>query len=831
MKGQKNIAIFTLICVCLIHHAAAFLQMTKVCNSNNATEPLNCIAGQWLQIMSEAYIPQAQPQTNNTNTDSSSDSSCEFDFSTDCSLVKTDMNINCHGPMSGDSCRELVDVTGIRLEASCFNSVKQVAVMVQYDCIDGSNIINLCNGDHTSPTVYLASPNFPYTMPQNTVCVCNIQGPVLAMRSLHINVNSKLPWSLSDQYSSVLTVKNSTSIVWQSSNLCKNCSSLHLLNEDLGLSKSPNSANISVTYSNFGLSNQVVWLQVIGQGQSLSVSCRSSPLPSERIITTTIPTTSIVSESSSFNTTSQQSMSASSTEQSSAPTISTSTVEQQNTNTTVETTSTTHETGVLTTTLIYPTGGTSSTLNKSQTLNITTDLTNPTQISKNTSTEAVTITLEIYNTASTTNLVFTTLTATSSVNKLTSPLLKTDASKYVNEGSNKTESPTLIILLAVILFVLLIIAVIVGVIVFRKRRRFNYQGKKGFKALFLSLYDQLTNNIRNQENDQDNAEFHNGSFDAIELSDGDVQSKDSMDRPDKMLQYTSVEYKGNNSNSSNIADVSNVLENTPDGHQQITPADKTFVKDVSETLKTQESHHEVVCSDQDLQREKNSYGDHQLVETSTKPPNDLDDTQFASDMTSGHLSSDTSDTNPDHINSGRSHKKHLRSDHQSSFDHCDKKNISPDGEENIHEVHNNLKDLDTMKQIRKRLKLKTEKIEETKLKTLADDNRKVKISKDTANIDKQRLPSSECVVDQLTQKISDSEDKHDKKYEDSEDKYDKKYEGTEGKHKKNSKSQLVSNILLQSLDDIKLKRKHQVQDAAEEMNSTKTSKDKHFSQC
>ncbi|KAK6985620.1 cell wall protein DAN4 [Biomphalaria glabrata] len=279
---------FTLLS-CIVAICQVFgLQMTTVCSPKNATGLLQCMKGQWIQILSESYIPQIAG-------DVVDGSSCDFNFTSQCSSVRTDMEANCNGPCPDNGCQELVDVPGVQSQVPCLFSAHHVGVLVQYECIDDSTIIDMCTGEISLqisyPTIYLSSPKFSNTIPQNTSCVCHIQGTRLTVSALQINAQTKLPWGLTEPYSSVLTVQNNDSFLWQSSNLCKNCTSIHIQNENLYLSQATNYVNIIITFSNFGHPHQLVWLQVSGQGQTMSATCSSSPLPPDRIITTTTTTT------------------------------------------------------------------------------------------------------------------------------------------------------------------------------------------------------------------------------------------------------------------------------------------------------------------------------------------------------------------------------------------------------------------------------------------------------------------------------------------------------------------------------------------------------------
>ncbi|XP_055887382.1 serine-rich adhesin for platelets-like [Biomphalaria glabrata] len=604
---------FTLLS-CIVAICQVFgLQMTTVCSPKNATGLLQCMKGQWIQILSESYIPQIAGEVVDG-------SSCDFNFTSQCSSVRTDMEANCNGPCPDNGCQELVDVPGVQSQVPCLFSAHHVGVLVQYECIDDSTIIDMCTGEISLqisyPTIYLSSPKFPNTIPQNTSCVCHIQGTRLTVSALQINAQTKLPWGLTEPYSSVLTVQNNDSFLWQSSNLCKNCTSIHIQNENLYLSQATNYANITITFSNFGLPHQLVWLQVSGQGQTMSATCSSSPLPPDRIITTTTTTTtsstttsismatsttssissttttyttstvglssvssstSIISSvpsttssststissvpsttssststissvpsttSSSTSTTSAVHLPSTSTyTKSSVPfttSISTSTpfiasFSTSTSSTTPPTTSTisaVHTTSTATlapqttsmsTTLGMP-DATQSELSDSSTTSRSTatsaSITPPptsAQPNSSTASDGVIGTSHHFESASTTYIKSTTQDPAMITQNQPTLTTKDAASSLLAASNKRSDSQTLVIILVIILLVLLIIVIIVGVMVLRKRRKFTYNGKVGFKALFLSLYHQMTNR-HPRERDPSKLDFHSGSFDSLELS-------------------------------------------------------------------------------------------------------------------------------------------------------------------------------------------------------------------------------------------------------------------------------------------------------------------------
>ncbi|KAK0050217.1 cell wall protein DAN4 [Biomphalaria pfeifferi] len=571
---------------CIVAICQVFgLQMTTVCGPKNATGLLQCMKGQWIQILSESYIPQMFG-------DVVDGSSCDFNFTSQCSSVRTDMEANCNGPCPDNGCQELVDVPGVQSQVPCLFSAHHVGVLVQYECIDDSTIIDMCTGEislqMSYPTIYLSSPKFPNTIPQNTSCVCHIQGTRLTVSALQINAQTKLPWGLTEPYSSVLTVQNNDSFLWQSSNLCKNCASIHIQNENLYLSHATNYVNITITFSNFGLPHQLVWLQVSGQGQTMSATCSSSPLPPDRIITTTTTTTttstttsatismatsttsSISSTTTSTYTTSTiglSSVSSSTSTISSVPSttssststissvhlpststytkssvpfttsISTSTlfIASFSTSTTSPTTPPTTSTiSAVHTTLAPQTTSMSTTLGMSETrqseLLASSTTSRPTatsasttppptsaQPNSSTASDGVIGTSHTFESTSTSYIKSTTQDPAMITQNQPTLTTKDASSSLLAASSKRSDSQTLVIILVIILLVLLIIVIIVGVMVLRKRRKFTYNGKVGFKALFLSLYHQMTNR-HPRERDPSKLDFHSGSFDSLELS-------------------------------------------------------------------------------------------------------------------------------------------------------------------------------------------------------------------------------------------------------------------------------------------------------------------------
>ncbi|CAL1548982.1 unnamed protein product [Lymnaea stagnalis] len=304
--------------------------------------------------------------------------------------------------------------------------------------------------------------------------MCTIQGSKVKMTAVDINVQAKLPWESDpamniDPYRSVFSVSSDgDGVLWQSSQCTEtsDCRNLHILNTNLFMPPSEDSSQVSVTYSDFGLYGQNVWVEVIGQGSALNVTCTSKPLPPNRFITsTTSSTTTTPPTTPSVITTSPA------------------------TNTSMTTTTPP--------TTIVP---------------ITKPATTST-IPGKTSLANSTPSIVVY--PPTIPTIWMTHLSTKPPPILTTTIRKTTPTMEDLRGDKSNhDSTALVIILVCILLVLVITALVVGYLVNRKRRKFTYNGKVGLKALFLSLYHQMTN--REQEEKTD---YQDSPFDPIAMDD------------------------------------------------------------------------------------------------------------------------------------------------------------------------------------------------------------------------------------------------------------------------------------------------------------------------
>ncbi|KAI8772675.1 hypothetical protein BgiMline_015210, partial [Biomphalaria glabrata] len=78
-----------------------------------------------------------------------------------------------------------------------------------------------------------------------------------------------------------------------------------------------------------------------------------------------------------------------------------------------------------------------------------------------------------------------------------------------------------------------------------KRLKLNYNGKVGFKALYLSLYQQIINRHA-RERDPSKLDFHSGSFDSLELSGKDHKAGSILEEPIYTTELKNSENMGDN---------------------------------------------------------------------------------------------------------------------------------------------------------------------------------------------------------------------------------------------------------------------------------------------
>ncbi|XP_059138481.1 uncharacterized protein LOC131926908 [Physella acuta] len=451
----------------LVICSAAAALISNTCSPTNQTAPLLCTGQQWIQIESVRYLPQKN-----------SSDVCQLDVASSCSFYLHDenLNANCNGPVN-QSCAVVVNVEDAKTETSCLKEYSGVGASVTYSCINSSVVVDVCKDSvNLTPGThfYLASPMFPNSKADNRVCNCSLQGSPIKMTAVQISVQSTLPWPEDDQYSSVFAVLSDSRQVWRSRDYT-DISHIKLFNTNMFLPMDP---PLYVRYSSYGLEDQNVWIHIVGQGQ-LQISCTSLLLPPDKIL----PKPSVGATTEATLKTFLPSLAADLTSTKEAitrPTADTITSPTADTITSprVEATNTTTNeviTGPLTT----------KTIIKATTSALETKLDQSTE--------------------------FQAVESSPIVSRTTDSSKQTGTQQTIDKNS---KSEPAVLILAGILAVLVIIALLVAFIIYRKRRKFTYNGKSGLYALFLSLYHQLRGKNNQDGDGQDCTIFHE-SFDGI----------------------------------------------------------------------------------------------------------------------------------------------------------------------------------------------------------------------------------------------------------------------------------------------------------------------------
>ncbi|RUS90756.1 hypothetical protein EGW08_001467 [Elysia chlorotica] len=291
-----------LVLVCQLHSGKALV--ATACSPNNATPPLSCPTGDWVWLSEEFYVPQGGV--------ADSGPECPFQIQQCNELVtSTGLETNCNGPVGVERCREYVDFDYARTQKECLRNASDLVAAVQYSCVQNTDIFDLCDttlqlGSQFSSDfqmVYLASPAFPRSSSSGSLCSCTLQGSRLGVKAVQVSVAARLPWqrdvSAGSDFEAVLAIRSKGSTLYKS-NECADCTSVDSVNIIL-VSSSSGASEMTITYSDFGLGHQNVWLQIKELGPQLNISCRSTPLPTDRIITTT--TTSTTSATTAAETT------------------------------------------------------------------------------------------------------------------------------------------------------------------------------------------------------------------------------------------------------------------------------------------------------------------------------------------------------------------------------------------------------------------------------------------------------------------------------------------------------------------------------------------------
>ncbi|GFS12422.1 hypothetical protein ElyMa_003111200 [Elysia marginata] len=155
--------------------------------------------------------------------------------------------------------------------------------------------------------VYLASPGFPASSSSGDLCSCTLQGSKLRVEAVQVSVAARLPWQADvtdgSDYEAVLAIRSKGNTLFKS-NGCADCTTVNSINTLLvatGLQVQAVS-EVTITYSDFGLLGQNVWLEITESGPDLNISCQTTPLPTNRIITTTTTPTTTTSTTASATT-------------------------------------------------------------------------------------------------------------------------------------------------------------------------------------------------------------------------------------------------------------------------------------------------------------------------------------------------------------------------------------------------------------------------------------------------------------------------------------------------------------------------------------------------
>ncbi|GFO03587.1 hypothetical protein PoB_003009200 [Plakobranchus ocellatus] len=274
-------------------------QQVAACSPSNSTPPLTCTPGQWVKIIAELYAPQQ------SRAGSGGGANCQVDLtSCNVALFGAGLEVNCNGPVlqGADPCREEINVTYAREQQQCVQDAPEVATLVQYSCIEGADVYDLCTTttrltsafSSSFQMMHMTSPGFPATSSSGNLCTCHLQGSKLRVQAVEVKVDARLPWQddVTDgsQYEAVLSIRNGGNFLYKS-NECADCTSVNIVNTLLVSTGQQSVSDLNITYSDFGLSDQKVWLEITDLGPDLNITCTSSPLPSNRVITTTTTTT------------------------------------------------------------------------------------------------------------------------------------------------------------------------------------------------------------------------------------------------------------------------------------------------------------------------------------------------------------------------------------------------------------------------------------------------------------------------------------------------------------------------------------------------------------
>ncbi|PVD28385.1 hypothetical protein C0Q70_10972 [Pomacea canaliculata] len=199
------------------------------------------------------------------------------------------LRCSCNGPSPQNKsiCQEEVIATKEILNA-CGQVTNSAIVEVQYRCVPGTEIIDMCgdtnwtsNGQRAA--AFLATPHFSNPPVLNAHCMCNITGKALQLQILELRAD------IDSVMGDSLNITASDGDVWSSSNFCKRCH-VEKFNEVVYHSVK-NYSELTVNFQDNHRPGQRVWLEIQGGSQTLAISCHATITTPKELTTSTLPAT------------------------------------------------------------------------------------------------------------------------------------------------------------------------------------------------------------------------------------------------------------------------------------------------------------------------------------------------------------------------------------------------------------------------------------------------------------------------------------------------------------------------------------------------------------